>query len=154
MLSWVWHYTASDDEAAHLDICKILPFGQVCWGCRIHRPNLCRGLKSTPTSVLDMTRNNLMVSNARDFGNAEYLCHRNTSLLPSLPGSLWPWVLAPDRVLSMLETEINSVFTLNWIVWNRTVLTFKLSTYAKLNCLRWNCFSYWNGSNAKLNCLK
>ena len=25
---------------------------------------------------------------------------------------------------------------LNWIVWNRTVFTFKLCTYAKLNCLK------------------
>ena len=28
---------------------------------------------------------------------------------------------------------------LNWITWNRTVLTFKLRTNAKLNSLIWNC---------------
>ena len=26
---------------------------------------------------------------------------QSTSLLPTLPGSLWPGVVAPDRVLSM-----------------------------------------------------
>ena len=25
---------------------------------------------------------------------------------------------------------------LNWTVWNRTVLTFKLNSYVKLNCLK------------------
>ena len=46
---------------------------------------------------------------------------------------------------------------LNWIAWNRnlfdnyTVLTFKLRTHAKLNCLKWNCFWYWNCTYTKLN---
>ena len=46
---------------------------------------------------------------------------QSTHSLPSLPGSLWPGVVAPDRVLSMR---------------NR----IKLHSYAKLNCLKWNCF--------------
>ena len=37
---------------------KICP---VAWGCRIHRLLLCRGVRPSPTSVLDMTLNNLMV---------------------------------------------------------------------------------------------
>ena len=41
---------------------------------------------------------------------------RNTSLLPSLPGPLWLEAVAPDRVLSMGQIEVNC-------------------TYAKLNCL-------------------
>ena len=63
-------------------------------------------------------------------------------LLPSLPDPLWPFVVAPDRVLSMSKTEsncvimlsvllerklfwhVNSVLMINWIVRNRTVLTF------------------------------
>ena len=38
---------------------------------------------------------------------------------------------------------------LNWIAWNRSLfltnrlLTFKLSAYAKLNCLKWNCFKLY-----------
>ena len=31
------------------------------WGCRIHRLHLCRGVRLPPTSVLDMTLNNVMV---------------------------------------------------------------------------------------------
>ena len=34
------------------------------------------------------------------------------------------------------EDKQKTVLMLNWIVWNRTVLTFKLRTYAKLNCLK------------------
>ena len=30
----------------------------------------------------------------------------NTTLLPSLPGPLWPGVVAPDRVLSMGQIEL------------------------------------------------
>ena len=61
---------------------------------------------------------------------------RSTPSLPSLPGSLYPGVVAPDRVLSMGLIELNFVLMLNWIAWNRPVLTFKLRTYAKLNCLK------------------
>ena len=34
-------------------------------------------------------------------------------LLPSLPGSLGPGVVAPDRVLSMGQIELNCVLMLN-----------------------------------------
>ena len=54
---------------------------------------------------------------------------QRTPSLPSLPGSLWPGVIAPDRVLSMGQIELNCVG------WDEIVLTFKLRTYAKLNCL-------------------
>ena len=50
---------------------------------------------------------------------------QSTPSLPLLPGPLWPGVVAPDRVLSMDQIE------LNW-----TFLKFKLHTYAKLNCLK------------------
>ena len=33
---------------------------------------------------------------------------------------------------------------LNWTVLNRTVLTIILCTYAKQNCLKWNCFCMIN----------
>ena len=38
-----------------------------------------------------------------------------------LPGPLWPWVVAPDRVLSVGQIELNCVHMLNWIVWSRNV---------------------------------
>ena len=38
--------------------------------------------------------------NVRTFGYAEY------PLLPSLPGPLWPGVIASDRVISMGQKEV------------------------------------------------
>ena len=74
--------------------------------------------------------------------------------LPSLPGPLWPGVIAPDRVLSMGQIELKWVLMLNWITWNRSVLIFKLRIHTKLNCLKWICFWHLNCTYAKLNCLK
>ena len=70
---------------------------------------------------------------------------RSSPSLPTLPGSLWPEVVAPDRVLSMGHIELNCVLILNWIAWNRTVLIFKLHNYDNPNCLKWNhfCTVYW-----------
>ena len=49
---------------------------------------------------------------------------QSTPSLPSLPGRLWPGVVAPERVLSMGQIEQDCVLMLRGIVWNRTVLTF------------------------------
>ena len=38
---------------------------------------------------------------------------RSTPSLPSLPGSLWPGVVAPDRALSMGQILLNCVPMLN-----------------------------------------
>ena len=38
---------------------------------------------------------------------------RSTPSLPSLPGPLWPGVVASDRVLSLGQIELNCVFMLN-----------------------------------------
>ena len=38
---------------------------------------------------------------------------RSTPLLPSLPGPLWPGVIALDRVLSMGQIELNCILMLN-----------------------------------------
>ena len=75
---------------------------------------------------------------------------RGIPSLPSLSGLLWPRVVAPDRVLSMGEIELNCILMLNWIARNRTVLTFKPSTCAKLNCLRLNCFCMLSLSEIEL----
>ena len=55
----------------------------------------------------------------------ELLGMQSTSLLPALLGPLCLGVVAPDRDLSMGQIELNSVFMLNWIIWNRTVYTYK-----------------------------
>ena len=68
---------------------------------------------------------------------------RSTHSLPSLPGPLSRRVVAPDRVLSMVQIELNCVLTLNCIAWNRTVLTFKQRPYTKLNYFKWSCFCSW-----------
>ena len=49
---------------------------------------------------------------------------RSNSPLPSLQGSLWPEVEVLDKVLSMGLIEL------------------RLCIYAKLNCVKWNCFLY------------
>ena len=61
----------------------------------------------------------------------EFWGMRCTSLLPFVPGPLWSGVATPDRVLSLGLTELNHMLMLNWTFWNRTVLAFKLCTYAK-----------------------
>ena len=66
---------------------------------------------------------------------------RSTPSLLSLRGPHWLGVVAPDRVLSRDQIELNCILMLNWIAWNRTVLTFKLCTYTKRNCLKKNCFN-------------
>ena len=38
---------------------------------------------------------------------------RSTPSLPSLPGQLWPGVVASDRVLSMSQIELNFLLVLN-----------------------------------------
>ena len=50
---------------------------------------------------------------------------RSAPLLHSLPGPLWPWVVAPNRVLSMGQIELNCVLMLNSIVRNRTDYLYK-----------------------------
>ena len=74
-----------------------------------------------PTRVLDM-------NTKQSDGEAPVILNlwgmQSTPSLPLLPGPLWPGVVAPNRVLSMGQTELNCVLMLNWIVWNRTVLTF------------------------------
>ena len=43
----------------------------------------------------------------------EFWGMQSTSSLPSLPGPLWPGVVAPDRVLSMGQIELKSIHMLN-----------------------------------------
>ena len=53
-----------------------------------------------------------------------------TLLLPLLPGLLHLGLVAPDRVLSMVQIELFDILTAykqimrNWIVWNSTVRAF------------------------------
>ena len=67
----------------------------VCWGCRIHQHRLCRGVRPHPTSVFDITLNNLM---------AIWAMWCTLSLL-WFSGSLWPRVIAPDRIITIDQIE-------------------------------------------------
>ena len=61
---------------------------------------------------------------------------RSTPSLPSLPSLLRPGVVAPDRVLSKGQIELNCALMLNWIVWKGTV--FDIETVLTLNWIVWN----------------
>ena len=54
----------------------------------------------------------------------ELLEMQSTPLLPSLPCSVWLWVIVPDKVLSIGQIGLNCVLMLNWISLNRSVLIF------------------------------
>ena len=119
----------------HLNSCL------VGWGGRINQLFLCRGVRSSTNQrpVYDTQKSDGEVTVTLKLWGMQ-----STPLLPSLPGLLWPGVVEPDRVLSMGQIELNCVLMQNWTAWNRNVLTFKLRTYAKLNCFKWNCFCMLN----------
>ena len=78
-------------------------------GCRVHRLLFCRGLRP-PVSILDIT---LKQSNDKVPVILEVWGMWNTPSLLSLPGPLWPGVVAPDMVLSIGLIELNYVLMLN-----------------------------------------
>ena len=71
-------------------------FCPVDWGCRIHQLLLCRGLRPPPpTSVLDMTLNNLMVrfKQCWSFGECGVPLHCHRSQVHS--GPEWQHLIGP-----------------------------------------------------------
>ena len=107
----------------------------VSWGYRIHWLLLCTVLHSfNKCPGYDTKQSDGEVSVMLELWEMW-----STPSLPLLPGPLWPEVVVSDRVLSMGQIELNCILMLNWIVWNRTVLTFncinKIYTYTKLNWL-------------------
>ena len=103
----------------------------VIWGCRIHRLHFCRLVR--PPTPNEYPGYDTKQSDCEVPVTLGLWPMRSTPSLPSLPRSLWPEVVAPERVLSIDLIELNCVLMLNWIAWNRTVLKFKLGTYAKLD---------------------
>ena len=99
------------------------PISFGCRICRLHHPNKC---PRYDTKQFDGEVPVML----------ELLGMWSTLSLPSLPGPLWPRVVAPDKTLFMSQIELNCVLILNWSTWNRTVLIFRLCAYAKLNCLK------------------
>ena len=85
--------------------------------CRIHQVLLCRGVRLPNEHPGYDTKQ----SDGEAPVTQELWGMLSTPILPSLPGPLWPGVVAPDRTLSRGQIELNGVLMLNWIVWNRTV---------------------------------
>ena len=112
-------------------------FGRLFKYCLLPNWLLCRGGRPPTNKCPDYDTKQ---SNGKVPVMLELWEMQSIHSLPSLPGSLWPQMIAHDMILSMGQIEQNCVLLLNWIAWNRTVLIFKLHTYAKLNRLKWNCF--------------
>ena len=70
----------------------------VSWGCRIHRLVLCRGVRPPPNEYPGYDTKQ---SDGEVLAMLELWGMRSTPSLPSLPGPLWPGVVAPDKALSM-----------------------------------------------------
>ena len=100
---------------SHIFPNHLLPVG---WGCKIHRQHLCRRVRHSP--------------NECSGGEVPVMLE------------LWgmrPRVVAPDRAQSMGKIELNCVLMLNWITWNRTVLTFNCVGTKSILILNW---IFWN----------
>ena len=82
------------------------------WGCRIHRMHLCKWVRLPNECPVNDTKQ----SDGQVPVMLEIRGMRSTPLLPSPPGPLLPGVVAPDRVLSIYQIELNYLFLLNWIV--------------------------------------
>ena len=114
-------------------------------------------MKNTPTASLQRGKKSVLDMSKQSDEEASVMLKfwgmQSTPLLPSLPDAFWPPVVAPDRVLSMDQIELNCVLMLNWIAWNRTVWTFKLRIYTKLNCLKKETLLVFNRKQIYYWCL-
>ena len=118
----------------------------VGWGCRIHQLLLCREVR-LPTNTCPGY--NTKKSDGKVPVMLKLWGMLSTSSLPSLLGPLWARVVAPDKVLSIGQIELNCLLILNWIIWNRTV--FDIETVLMLNWIAWNrtIYLYKNGFGIK-----
>ena len=113
-------------------------FFPVGWGCRIHRILLlCRGLRPPLQRV---SWYDTKWSDGEVPGMLELWGMQSTPSLPLLPGPLWPRVGGPGMILSIGQIELNCVLIETELFEIDLFLTFKLCTYAKLNCLKYHCF--------------
>ena len=71
----------------------------VTWGCRIHQLLLCRGVR--------LPGYDTKPSDGKVPVMLELWGIQSTPSLPSLLGPLWSKMVAPDRVLSMAQIELN-----------------------------------------------
>ena len=69
---------------------------------------------------------------------------KSTPPLSSLPGPLWPEMVTPHRALSIGQIEVNCVWMLNWIAWNRTIYMYKMKWINR------TVYLYEDGFNIKI----
>ena len=101
-----------------MKLCFIYQTCPVSWGCRIHWLHLCREVRPPPQRVswYDIKQSHDDVPVMLEFRGMQ-----STLTLPSLPGPLWPGGVAPNKLQSMGQIEVNCILLLNWIAWNGTV---------------------------------
>ena len=87
---------------------------KVAQGYRIHWLRLCRGVRPPHHPTSECPGYDTKQSDGQVPVMLELWEMQSTRSLPLLPGSLWPWVVAPDRVLSMGQMELKCVLMLNW----------------------------------------
>ena len=102
----------------------------VDWDCRIQLL-LCRGVRPPPHN--ECPRYDTKQSDGEVLVMLELWGMGSTPSLPSLPGPFWPRVVAPDRILSLGQI----VLMPDWIVKNRTVLTFNCLKTKTILILNW-----------------
>ena len=128
-----WHTYISMYVCTYVWVCVCVwhihtcPFG---WGWRIH---LCRGIRPPHN---ECPRYDTKQSDGDYPVMLELWGMQSIPSLQLLPGPFWPRLGASDWILSMDQIELKCILMLNWVTWNRTVLIFKLCTFAKLNCLK------------------
>ena len=86
----------------------------VGWGCRIHRLLLCRGVRPPPNECPGYDTKQ---SDGEVPAVLELWGMGSSPSLPSLPGPLWPGVVAPDKGPIYRLNRTNSILMLNRIVW-------------------------------------
>ncbi len=91
----------------------------VSWVCRIHWLHLCRGVRPPPLN--ECPGYDTKQSDGEVPAVLELWEMRSTPSLPSLPGPLWPGVVAPDRAPIYGLNRTNCILMLNWNVWIRTI---------------------------------
>ena len=110
-------------------------------GCRLYRLYLFRGvglpqqwpsrvgLLNTPTASLQIgkipTNECPKYNSKQSVGEVQVILElwvmQSTPLLPLFQDPLWSEMIAPDRVPSIGQIELNCVHMLNWFVFNRAV---------------------------------
>ena len=96
----------------YLTVCKQMNFNnslkknwvtyKLFWGCRIHRLHLFRVVRLSQRVSWHDTK----LSDGETPVMLELWGMQSTSFLPLFPGSLFPGLVAPDRVLSMGQTAL------------------------------------------------